>query len=261
MTTILQGVDVSNNNGPVDWPAVARAGIAFAFLKRSEGVGYADQTFGQHWARAKLAGIPVLGAYHYARPDLGNAPEAEATYFVSQLPPLEPGDCAILDLETAANLDLNAWALAWCQHVKAALGFPPLLYSYANFVTQHLTDPALGAYSLWLADYGTLPPSIGPWQSVAIWQYTDSGSVPGIAGKVDRSQLARDLAGLKALGKPTPQHKTNQAGALKPTPDHTSKALEQLPADTPVEIIAFAGWTLVKAPSGRTGWIPTASID
>jgi GH25 family lysozyme M1 (1,4-beta-N-acetylmuramidase) len=44
----------------------------------------------------------------------------------------------------------------------------------------------LGNYGLWLADWqDTLPSAPSPWSFVAIWQNTDSASVPGVSGNCD----------------------------------------------------------------------------
>lgn len=52
------------------------------------------------WAGIKAAGM-LLGAYHYARPDLGNTPEAEAKYF--------------LEIVQAQGWCMpNCWACWWC---------------------------------------------------------------------------------------------------------------------------------------------------
>lgn len=235
---VLHGIDVSVWQGTIDWKQVAMAGISFAMIKRSEGTNVADPQFGTSWARAKLAGIPVLGAYHFAHPEL-NDPHAEARYFLSLLPPLEAGDLVALDIELGRTQDRSSWALAWLGAVQAQLGFPPLVYADEDYITHWLGDPALAAYPLWLAAYSpSIPSSIGPWQQgAALWQYTEALQVPGINGNVDGDQLARDLGGLKALGKPATAPTTRiaviLACALKPSPDHTSPALANIPAGGP----------------------------
>ena len=50
-------VDVSHHNGAIDWPAVAGAGIALAFIKATQGVGFVDPTFERNRNAAMAAGI------------------------------------------------------------------------------------------------------------------------------------------------------------------------------------------------------------
>ena len=39
---LLTGIDVSNYNGTVDWKKVKESGVAFAFVKATEGITYVD---------------------------------------------------------------------------------------------------------------------------------------------------------------------------------------------------------------------------
>jgi lysozyme len=61
------GIDVSHHNGEVDWFAVARSDVKFAYVKATDGHGFVDPRFGQSWAQMREAGL-LRGAYHFARP-------------------------------------------------------------------------------------------------------------------------------------------------------------------------------------------------
>jgi lysozyme len=64
----ILGIDVSNNNPPIDWLKVAKTNqVTFAFAKASEGVTFKDAEFATNWAGMKSAGI-IRGAYHFFRP-------------------------------------------------------------------------------------------------------------------------------------------------------------------------------------------------
>ena len=66
----VHGIDVSRWQGPVDWPAVRSAGIAFAYIKATEGGDHADPRFPDNWQGAARAGVLVEpGDVHYLRPD------------------------------------------------------------------------------------------------------------------------------------------------------------------------------------------------
>jgi hypothetical protein len=96
-----EGIDVSNNNGRIDWDAVAGAGITFAIAKITEGTWFRDGYFAENWAEMKRLGI-YRGAYHFARPSVRSA-EQEADYFLDAFELLgcaiETGDLLALDLE------------------------------------------------------------------------------------------------------------------------------------------------------------------
>ena len=123
MADWIQGIDVSKWQGAIDWAQVKAAGKTFAIIKATEGAltpGLADADaiaqygldpqFRTNWANARTAGV-TRGAYHFARPDLGNTPENEAAWFLSvvNVATLQPGDLLAVDFEMGAG-DLSSWA-------------------------------------------------------------------------------------------------------------------------------------------------------
>lgn len=61
----LRGIDVSENNGRVDWAEVADAGAEFAIIRASYGKTGEDSMFAANAMGALAAGLKV-GAYHYS---------------------------------------------------------------------------------------------------------------------------------------------------------------------------------------------------
>ncbi len=73
-TAPVWGWDASNNDwdpkrGPMDLVSAQRDGISFFTHKATEGSDFKDPYFKQALERARAAGIPVLGCYHYLWPD------------------------------------------------------------------------------------------------------------------------------------------------------------------------------------------------
>src|SRR3954453_11416977 len=66
-----RGIDVSNNNGSIDWGAVHRAGYRFCWAKAGEG-DWKDPTFVDNIRRAGAAGLKV-GGYHFVKPKPGRS--------------------------------------------------------------------------------------------------------------------------------------------------------------------------------------------
>lgn len=205
----LRGIDVASHQGAVDWAAVAASGVAFSATKATGGTWYRNPTFAANWLGMQAAGL-VRGAYHFAFESSGQAfpgdgPEAEADYFVAELRRaggIVAGDLLVLDIEDGQGA-LGDWALRWLRRVEATTGAHPLLYSGAWFTDPHgfAAVPALADYPLWLADYGAeWPDAPAPWKATAIWQYSDKGVVPGVAGSVDLNQFAGTVGQLRALG-------------------------------------------------------------
>ena len=153
----------------------------------------------------------VRGAYHFARPSLPAAASAsdQAHFFISTIGNTrERGDLApALDLEVNGGLspsDLITWTQAFVSTVQSLTGRVPIIYSYPSFWRNSMANTtAFTAYPLWLADYtGTSSPNYplpGGWQAYTFWQYTSSGSVPGIQGNVDVSKYCCDPGSLSNL--------------------------------------------------------------
>ena len=53
-------IDVSHHNGAIDWPAVAGAGIALAFIKATQGTRFIDPKFRRNRCDAERAGVLVV---------------------------------------------------------------------------------------------------------------------------------------------------------------------------------------------------------
>ena len=62
---MVYGVDVSENNGFVDWQAVADAGMKFAIVRSSYGRNSRDENFLRNVEGAHAVGLKC-GAYHYS---------------------------------------------------------------------------------------------------------------------------------------------------------------------------------------------------
>ncbi len=192
---MLKGIDVSSNNGAVDWTALANAGdVTFAIIKATERVTYNDSRFATNWSGAAAAGL-VRGAYHFARPS-NNDPTPEADHFLAKVAAaggLQGGDLLAFDVEdtnVAASLNLLSWALEWLQYVESQVGFKPFFYSGNWYMKPHglVGDDDLAGYPLWLSSYnrtfGKVPGAPPNWSAVVVHQY-DSGSAAGVAGNVD----------------------------------------------------------------------------
>src|SRR5659263_154326 len=77
------GIDVSAYQGTINWASVHNAGYNFSFAKATEGIGFTSTTFVSNMNNGNANGM-LMGAYHFARPELNpNGAADEANYFVS----------------------------------------------------------------------------------------------------------------------------------------------------------------------------------
>ncbi len=192
-TGFREGIDVSHWQGTIDWTRVAGAGKTFAIAKATEGIGFKDDKYDRNKAGAMGNGMK-FGAYHFGRPK--NNPVQEADWFVSQMD-LERGMLIpTLDIEVTDGRGPTAmtnWTKAFLQRVYERTGAKPMIYTSPAFWRNNFNDTRWfadnGYKVLWVAHWGVSSPSVmaSNWggKSWTFWQYTSSGSVPGISGRVD----------------------------------------------------------------------------
>jgi lysozyme len=196
------GIDVAAHqhpgDKPIDWKAVRRSGVRFAFIKATEGAGRNNTAstnpwFGKDWDAAGAAGVQ-RGAYHYARPryPLSTA-SSDAQRFTSRIAQSRRGELApVLDLEETGGLgpkDLATWVGSWLKQTTRSTGRTPMIYTTRGFWTSYLGDTTrFNGYPLWMANHTTASrpvPLPGGWKAWTFWQYNDTGRVAGISAPVD----------------------------------------------------------------------------
>lgn len=194
-TTRIPGIDVSRYQGPnIDWSKVAAAGYKFAILKCSDGSTGKDRTFAINRKRAAEAGL-IVGSYHFYRPKRGV--KAQIRNFLDTLGELKKGELApVGDFEQHelwAGISKKAaadMAVEWLTSVQEATGVNPFYYSSFAFPKDVMgADKRLAGFPLWLARYRRKedPAAPAPWRTWTLWQYGDTGSVPGVTGPCDQN--------------------------------------------------------------------------
>lgn len=173
----LYGADIYHGDGDIQMHALQAAGLAFVWIKATQGAGYTDPAFSTSWARAKSAGI-TRGAYHFFDPAAD--PIAQAHHFVNTVP-LQKGDLVLaLDIETD-GLNVGAKAYDCAKEIKRLTGRWPAIYSGDSFYQEKLKAFfPVGLHLLWIARYGHEP--VTP---CAFWQYAETGRVLGVAHALD----------------------------------------------------------------------------
>lgn len=197
-------IDLSKNNGTIDFSALA--GVDEIFIRSSLGYGDKDSSLALNANGAAAANIPV-SYYHFAYPHLVGNEAADATkqanWFLDTISTLPKPTHLAIDLENfSANADATLtpqayalWLKVFLETVKGRTGITMIIYTYADYLNRHLSaDHSFGGYPLWIANYGNTdaPPVPHGWTSYFMWQYSASGVMDGIEGKVDLSRLATD---------------------------------------------------------------------
>ncbi len=196
----VEGIDVSEFQGAIDWHAVHASGRVFGIARVSDGTQHLDPTFASNYAAMKAEGM-VRGSYQFFR--ASEDPIAQADLLLSKIGALEPGDLApMLDVEVTdgqPNSVIDAKIVAWVSHIEAATGKKPLIYTGPYFWSQ-IGSPANQGGALVVADWTQGCPLVAPtWSDWSFWQYADNGHVSGIGGLVDLDRFNGSEAALRAL--------------------------------------------------------------
>ncbi len=162
---MLKGCDLSK------WNPVTPSGYDFYLIKASEGNGYKDSALDTHFNAVKSAG-KLYGFYHYARPDLGNTPEAEADWFLSLVGQHAGNAIFALDYEGDSLSYGQEWALRWLQRVYEKTGVRPVFYCSSSALPM-FEKIGKENFGLWVANWNVESPKIEPWSVFAFWQYTN----------------------------------------------------------------------------------------
>jgi GH25 family lysozyme M1 (1,4-beta-N-acetylmuramidase) len=280
----VRGIDVSKWQHPfgaaIDWAAVADDGVSVVVTKATEGKKDVDPWFVSNAAGAAAEGI-VVGMYHVATPSQSmDDARAEADHFLAVAGPTAGNIIPALDIEIShvpdamTPAELEAWSRAWVNRVANRLGARPMIYGSIYLFETKLGNTTWFAdhgIALWLARWGALPATLpaNDWQGQGwtFWQWTNTGSIQGITGDVDRDRfIGPDLA-TATIASVTAQ--PGAGGAIADASGRWSCAagatcselyspndLVQLAA-TPLAGYSFVSWGGACAPAGST---PTCSL-
>ncbi|WP_461145605.1 GH25 family lysozyme [Salinifilum aidingensis] len=208
----VEGIDVSNHNGSIDWKQVAGSGKKFTFVLATDGTSFTSPTYSQQYHGAKDAGM-IAGAYHFARPG-SSGPEEQANRFLDVADYQQDGKSLppVLDLEVDPNSggcygksvdQMHQWVDGFNNTVKERTGEKPIIYANPSFWQQCMggTD-SYNDHPLWLAAYEVDQPSVpAGFDNWDFWQYTDEGAVPGISGNTDINLFREGQARLEQLAR------------------------------------------------------------
>jgi len=204
---VHKGIDVSHHNGSIDWDQVKQAGIEFAIIRC--GHGHNLETGGDaYWLRniseVERVGMPY-GIYFYSYATSVAGVKKEAATTIKLLKGHKPSLPVFYDMEDVTQKSLstnlkNKMAAAYCDDVTAA-GYQAGLYSYKYWLEGYMS-PFINStdYPIWVAQYASKTTYTGDY---IMWQYSSSGRVNGIPGRVDMNYWYGKLKAVRR--KATPQ--------------------------------------------------------
>ena len=202
------GVDVSSHQKQIDWAQVAASGVDFAMI-RAGYRGYYNPTlnkdtyFDYNIQQALANGLDV-GVYFFSQAITVEEAQQEAYLLLEWIKDYDITYPVVFDWESVNDEDsrskdtdgetVTKCALAFCKIIEDA-GYLPMTYGspskiYAGGIQlEYLQD-----YPFWLAHYTK------DWEPTSfryhydMWQYSSTGSVPGIEGNVDLDLCLTDFS-------------------------------------------------------------------
>ena len=190
------GIELSEDNGNVDFGALKEDGIDFVMLKvgeRGYGTGLisADINFTSNMEAAAKAGMDV-GVYFCSQAVTVEEAVEEAKFVTDQLIPYDVTYPVALRMESilsdTARTDIldakqrTEIAEAFLNDVESA-GYDPILYGERNFLlTEILPSELLKEWEVWLTDQDPIPDY--PYQ-FKMWEYAVGTTVSGVEKEVN----------------------------------------------------------------------------
>ena len=188
----LKGIDVSKWNGRIDWKKVKKAGIDFCIIR----TGYSktvDYKFKYNIEEAIDNGLQI-GVYHFSYATTNAKAKEEAEFCLKLIKPYRKyitlGVWFDYEYDSVSysrrygvyptKKSVTSLAKTFCSTVEKN-GYSTGIYTNLDFSSNYFTKEVLNKYPTWIAVWGKM----NYHGKYVMWQYTDSGRVDGIHGKVD----------------------------------------------------------------------------
>ncbi len=198
--TSRNGIDVSAYQGSINWSKVKKAGITFVMIRAgyrgsTDGTIIKDKRFAENLKGAKAAGLDV-GVYFYSSAVSAKEAVEEAKWTLKQIQHQGITMPVAFDMEEDSSSRTYKLTMrqktkitdAFCSIVRQN-GYKPLIYGNPTWIYNSLDLSYLTRYNLWIAHYTN---QTNFQYQYIMWQYSESGRLPGITGTVDMDILLQE---------------------------------------------------------------------
>lgn len=188
--TKLKIIDVSVHQGEIDWAKVKASGVDGAIIRCGYGNDISSQDDKQ-WKRnadeCTRLGIP-FGTYLYSYAKTDEQAKSEANHVLRLVSGYKLSYPIYYDLEEAGTESGAVRRARIFGEIIEQAGYWCGVYANKSWWTNHLVG--LEEYTKWVAQYNSECTYNG---SYDMWQYSSSGSVPGVNGNTDMNWCYRDF--------------------------------------------------------------------
>ncbi|OXA44793.1 Lysozyme M1 [Folsomia candida] len=199
-------IDVSHYHGVIDWSLIPKDKVQYSFIKATQGAKYVDPMFIRNWNEAGKQEL-WRGVYHFF--SVTDSPESQVANIASTLKKVSfnpgltgPYDIMAIDVEgDSCSADVTTMSqnlLSVIHQLEEMYAFRVFIYTRANYWDSCVNTTWYYDWMLrplWISYYSdtaTKPILPKPWakdEFWTFWQFTETGSMPGIKGHVDLSYV------------------------------------------------------------------------
>lgn len=191
------GVDISYHQEEINWDELKASGCEYVIIRcgfrgYSEGGLKEDEKFKEYAAKANEYDIP-MGVYFFTQAINVEEAREEALFVLDLIQDYEISYPVIYDTEFISNKTARTrtneiskelrteMCKEFCETILAQ-GYYPMIYASENWIRRDLCYEELQDYDFWAPQYLENNDFL---YDFTIWQYTESGRIPGIKGEVD----------------------------------------------------------------------------
>ena len=210
-----RAVDVSAWQGNIsvdDWKKVKKSGIECVILRcsytsQSSFSLHKDKVFDHNIKTAVKAGMKI-GIYHYSQAINEVEARKEAQFVLKTIKPYKEHISLPVAFDTEFGGRLNSYVArkmgkqrykqvcdSFCMKILSA-GYTPMVYANLSTLTGYIADDIYKYWLIWVAQYHS---KLQYRHTAYMWQYSSSGKVPGLDGRIDMN----NLYGQTAVSTPT----------------------------------------------------------
>lgn len=177
------GIDVSKFQGEIDWAKVSKSKkVKFVYVRATEGTTIRDAYYKANVDSARKHKV-LVGSYHvYSSKTTAYQQFANFKAVVSKK---KQDLIPVLDIEGhhSGRLDM-ARVNKLLELMEREYGVKPMIYTSEQVYQEHFQGKRYRAYHIFIANYrGT------PAVRYTLWQHSNKGRIPGIAGDVDLNRF------------------------------------------------------------------------
>lgn len=182
----MRGIDVSNNNGLINFSLAKTSGIECVYIKATEGTTFVDRYKDTFYNNAKQNDL-FVGFYHYLVST--SSPETQANNFYDEIKLLKSDLLPMLDVESNFN-ELNDYISRFINKFVSLSNMEIGIYSYTSFIRNYISS-TFKDYKLWEANYNGDPWNLpSNFFNVRVGhQYSETAKVSGVNGLCDINEF------------------------------------------------------------------------